>query len=254
MEDLKSILRNVYENVGIKNRSYYGMVTLDESSCYLNIPISNDTFEIPAFVLDAFSSKNIHMLSDVNSADTIAVRLEYHGLKAFYKSLNCNVRSVFETNKEGGIIQFPEMGDLGRVYYGVQGAIFYANHSPAMMLTWEMQRTPMENSSNVTENFYKLLRPILRVHPEVLINKSDSMERFIVNKIIPEALSLNYVHTPILHNCNVITNLCTSNTYKVKVIIDKFPFTITYIDKPSISTTNEELLQVALDNIDELIQ
>ena len=41
---------------------------------------------------------------------------------------------------------------------------------------------------------------------------------------------------------------------QVKVEIDKCPFRFMKTEVPSISTTNEELLITALDNIDEVLQ
>lgn len=249
MRDLQSILESAYKDS--MHSSWYSpkIEGLDNRSVFMTVPLV-DSFEIPIFALSAFSSNN--RMGGKNPPDSIVVNLEYKGSRATYKSLDVNIRNTLNTNYfYARLIKMPEVGDPGRVYFTAQGAIFDDNYNPVMMLTWEMKRLYIEETS---EYKYKFIRPVLRVKPEVIINKCNALERYIVNKIIPTALALNYITTPVIHSTDVIATYYSSIRFKVKTVIDKIPFEIRETEAPSISTTNGELLKIALDNLEELTQ
>lgn len=120
------------------------------------------------------------------------------------------------------------------------------------MLSWELKKIYRDDEQDPFR--YKFIRPILRVAPEVFINKSNTVERFIINQIIPTALSITYLSSPEFYNCKIYDSNSYNCNTKVKVLIEKIPFIIKEADVPSISTTNEELLGTALNYIDEIIE
>jgi hypothetical protein len=62
------------------------------------------------------------------------------------------------------------------------------------------------------------------------------------------------VYTPSTYGFgNFIESSCFSFEH-VKIEIDECPFVIRSTDVPSISVTNEDLLQLAADHIDEILQ
>lgn len=249
MRDLQSILENAYED-SMKSRWYSGNIEgLNSKSVFMTVPIE-DRFEMPVFALSAFSLNE--RIGGKTPPDSIVINLNYKGSRTTYKSLDANMRNTLNTGYlNARLIKMPGIGDSGRVYLTTQGAVFDDNYNPVMLLTWEMERVYVEETS---EYKYKFIRPVLRVKPDVIINKCNAMERYIVNKIIPTALSLNYITTPAIHNTDIIITYYSSRSFKVKVIIDKMPFEVRETDAPSVSTTNEELLKVALDNLEELTQ
>ena len=78
------------------------------------------------------------------------------------------------------------------------------------------------------------------------------MSKYIINKIIPVGALVSVTHPFIFKYQLIETDL--SHLYSVKVEIDDIPFRIVDTEAPSISTTNKELLDIALDHIDEFIQ
>ena len=93
-----------------------------------------------------------------------------------------------------------------------------------------------------------------KVYDGSLCRRVDAVERFIINQIIPTALSINYLSSPSCHRSVIYESNSTNCNTKVKVLIEKIPFIIKETDVPSISTTNEELLDTALNYIDEIIE
>jgi hypothetical protein len=105
---------------------------------------------------------------------------------------------------------------------------------------------------------YKLIRPVLRIDPEVYMSKADPMEKFIANKMIGLCIE-NLKRKPSNyclndnHNASCIVT-CEQSYLPVKVEIDSCPFSLLTADTPSISTTNQELIKVAIDHLDEIVQ
>lgn len=248
MSGLLEALEYSFENLNIGWRNRNSREKRDKT-VYMEIPITGDIFEVPAFALHAFQSKDMFF-----DKDLIVARLECIGVKSNYKSLAVSIRDTIESSfKNNSLAKIATVGDPQRTYYGTQGAIFDENYNPVMLATWEIKKV---HSKECAQSFqYMFTRPILRVVPEVVINKYNTVERYIVNKIIPTALSLNYITTPVMRNTsNIFLPTYYGNSSKVKIIIDKFPFSLKEPDTPSISTTNSSLLHVAMEHIDELVQ
>lgn len=249
MRDLQSILEGAYENS--RCTYWYGcdIDGLENKSVFMTISLG-DKFEIPAFALDVFSSNK--RMGGENPPDCIVINLRYSGSRTTYKSVDANMRNTLNARYYSSrLIKMPGIGDPERVYFTTQGAVFDENYNPVMMLTWEMERVLDEVHQSYK---YKFIRPVLRVKPDIVVNKYDALERYIVNKVIPTVLTLNYITSPSINSTDIIANYYASRNFKVKVIIDKIPFEVRETDKPSVSTTNEELLGIALDNLGELAQ
>lgn len=247
MRDLISALEYSFEDITSSTWKRVSRADRREESLYMMIPTSQEKLEIPAFTLNKFGS-DVRLYQDI---DVLVVSLQCIGKKTNYKSLDAAMREALANKyEETYLIRLPEVKDTLRKYYATQGTIFDESFKPIMMQTWEAIKTT--NKEGV--KCYDFLRPILRVSPEVFINKSNSIERYIINKIVPTVLSLNLMSSPAPHGYDMFKGNNINQRYKAKVIIDKIPFEIKATDVPSISTTNEELLNIALDNIDEMIQ
>lgn len=170
-----------------------------------------------------------------------------------FKSVSTSIRDAFTVlYKNAHLRKLVTVGDPEKTYYGTYGAIFDENFKPIVMLSWELKKIYRDDDQDPFR--YKFIRPILRVAPEVFINKSNTVERFIINQIIPTALSVIYLSSPIFHRSMLYESNSSNCDTKVKVLIEKIPFIIKETDVPSISTTNEELLGTALNYIDEIVE
>lgn len=249
MRDLESALEYSFENCNYGySWKYNSPINRREESLYMIIPTTEDTLEIPTFTLGIFE-KNYSLRY---GSDALVVTLKHIGKSSNYKTLDTSLKdSLTGTYTNDFLVKLPDAKDSTRKYYVTNGAIFDEDFKPIMMLTWEVKKALTDKETAC----YDFLRPILRVRPEVFINKSNSIERYVINKIVPTALSLNYISAPFAHGYDLFkVNGITSRRFKAKVIIDKIPFEIKATDVPSISTTNEELLNIALNNIDELVE
>lgn len=250
MIDLITALDYSFENLH-SSYEYRSIRPVDkrEDIAYMTVPLTSDLIEVPSLALPAFET-DLQLRNNNNYPEELAITLTCQGSRTNYKSLEAVVRDVFPTRFSlYHLIKIPELKDTTKKYYITNGAIFDEDFNPMVMVTWQIQKV----YSDSTTFKLRFIRPILRVSPEVVINKDNSIERFIVNKLMTNALSIYRIEIPSI-NGNDIFEAQWGQSFKAKVVIDKMPFPIKKVDVPSISTTNEELLNVALDNIDELIQ
>lgn len=224
---------------------------------YMDIPINQEVFEIPLLALDTFVNVIKNHTDDTTSF--IAVSLNTVGREPRYKTVDRFMRDVLlEGYKGSRLIKLEVKQDSDTVlYYGTQGAVFDKEFNPIMICSYQIQRLERTVEVNAgepdrIEYQYKLLRPILRVDPQVYLRKGNPLEKFIANKMVNGCLEDTFNLPPDHMLCrNFIRN---DEKLPVKVIIDTCPFRPHQADTPSISTTNQKLLQVAIDHIDELIQ
>jgi len=245
MRDLQFIIHNCFED------TYHTRCYAPPYPDYPNGKLANlivpieDSFEMPVFALRALKP-------DVNY---IVADLQDIGNRTEYKSLDTGVRDILTTDfVNNRLVELnTKVGEPK--YYGTYGAIFDKDFNLTMAILWKMQRYIVEDNEKYPYKFrYKFVEPILRVNPQVFINRSNSVERYIINKILSSAV-LNYsIDRPRLSKIYVDD----SNPYSIfrlKVEIGTFPsFYIKKPDVPSISTTNEELLKAAFDNIEDIIE
>lgn len=240
MRDLQYIISDCFQsndsNYGFSNRRYTS--NIDDSIVYMEVPIDNEDFEIPVFAVGQLNQQYV---------DTeLVITLKYIGIRTTYKALDTGLRDIMTTNFDNNrFIKIP-VKEGEPIYYGTYGAIFDKDFKPVAMLMWEIRKVYDEEG-----NFkYKFVKPILRVCPSVFINKSNSVERYIINKLIPAALGNHYIYRP------DISGTLNDEQYRyiLNVDIGEFSFKMKKPAIPTISTTNGKLLKVALDNLDELVQ
>ena len=227
--------------------------TAIDKSVYMTIPISRNNFEVPVFAMSTLAAKiNFENIRDI---DALVVNLINTGYEAPYKSLDASVRSVFRTGYSSNRLIKLTTVENNKSYYGTFGAIFDNAFKPVAMLLWQIEKVPWNN--DIYPFKYRFVRPILRVIPEAIVNKSNTVERLILNKIIPATLDHSSIMKPVVRNNDAFAYYNTESEWYAdtpKVIIDKFPFEVKEADVPSISTTNKQLLDIALNNLEELAQ
>lgn len=227
---------------------------------YMEISLQQQVFEIPVFAFKSFAD----MVASGADAytDAIAVVLNTKERIPSYKTVDRYMRDILtESFKHSRLILLEvKQGDITHVYYGTGGAVFDEFFNPIMMCSYQMQRfdevvpseSDLDNIRYVTK--YRFLRPILRIDPDVYLRKGDSMGRFLAGKLVNTCLD-TAVYYPYRNALSDRFELATdSRDAFVKVEIDKCPFDVHTADTPSISTSNQQLLQLAIDHIDEIIQ
>lgn len=242
MEKLTDTLEYVFRGIGGR---YYNCSSANPiGNACMTIPMKNTIIELP--VLMFYELPKMPFIPDAFVAN-----LNYIGLADLYKTLSSNVKAALTARlSRKRLFKITLSDKSSNVYYGTFGAIFDENFHPIMILSWEMYKIPVDK--DIPDRvILRPVNPILRIHPSVFINKNDSMKRFIANKIFPTALELAihapYAQLPYLSPAN------HNRLYSVQVIVDKMPFEVKEPSRPSISTTNKSLINVALDNLDEII-
>lgn len=240
MRNLSQTLERCYEDSLRLLRSLNSNIPPIENTIYMTVPLTSDYIEVPVFLMNA--------LPYYPKYDAIVTPLFARGLYSPYKSVPNNIRNALGCNYSQYHLQRVSLEGDQDIYYGTYGAIFNKDFVPIMMLTWEIEKVP----SQTTLYKYKVAKPVLRVTPEVF-RKSNAVEKYIVNRIIPEVLSLS-VDYPYVNNSFFYNHTYDEVAPRIKVIIDDCPYKLRHTEAPSFSTTNRELLKLALDNLDELTQ
>ena len=251
MRDLKNAIFYCFEDSNQSNYSPNRGISFTSKSSYMLIPVTGDNIEIPTMAMYSLY-KVADKIINKKTIDTIVINLENTGGFTTYKSVDACFRDAFRTQYQyARLRRLITVGNPEKTYYGTYGAIFDENFKPVVMLSWELKKIYRDNGQDPFK--YKFIRPILRIAPEVFINKSNTVERFIINKLIPTTLSLTRIYSPIFRSMIYETNNDDCNL-KAKVLVEDCPFVIKETDVPSISTTNEKLLGTVLNYIDELIE
>lgn len=211
---------------------------------YMEIPISSDVFELPLFAFEDF--KKMH--KDEKTGDVIVASLYSCGQTSNYRSLDSIMKDVLSTyfNRHLCKVQIPNSTN---VYYATFGAVFDENFTPLMMLSWIMERKI--NEEGVIKYQYK--KPLLRLNPYPCLNKEDALQKFLGGRWMTTALGAT-VYTPYLYDLRDYIEPGSFSFEHVKIEIDECPFVIRSTDVPSISVTNKDLLQLAADHIEEILQ
>lgn len=242
MRDLSHILERTYAQCLYSYSADNSAAPTEGKSLYMTIPLEDNHIEIPAFAVCG-------MRRDLHS-EALVVILGSTGSKAPYKSLSCNIRYGLEREYTSFHLMSITPDNDENPYYATWGAIFNKDYIPVMMLTWELEKEPLPDN---TDFQYKFTRPVLRLAPEVF-RKSNAVEKYIVNKVIPEILTLNGLNFPFREDLHGFYKHHYGEVVPdVKIIVEYCPFRLSSVDMPSISTTNKDLLNIALDNLDEVI-
>ena len=247
MRDLKYIIQRCFEGY-LQDSIYSNVDTTIRNFQYMNVPIFKDVFELPVFMIGKLSNRNPSVTSD--KVDSFTVRLNYIGTESNFKTLSSKMRAILiNVFNKARLVKIPLDTQDENYYYGTCGAIFNKNLMPVMIMSWRIEKVQQDNSDKPF--VYKFTQPILRVSPSVFTVKADSLTRYIINQIIPNALRNRYDAPHIYSNPLFLS---TYESFSIKVDIGEFPFTLQKVNAPSVSTTNEELLNVALANIDEVVE
>lgn len=251
MASLDSVISAIFEdrnnNSQIRRQYYRGNTSNSPVTVkkYMEIPIGSDVFELPLFAFEDF--KKMHQ--NKKTGDVIVASLYSCGQTSDYKSLDSIMKDTLSTYFDRHLckVQIPNSPN---VYYATFGAVFDENFTPLMMLSWIMERKV--NEEGVIKYRYK--KPLLRLNPYSCLNKEDALQKFLCGRWMTATLGAT-VWTPSSYGCmDFIEQHDFLSFNHVKVEIDECPFTIRSTDVPSISVTNEGLLQIAADHIDEILQ
>lgn len=195
---------------------------------YLEIPVNKPVFEIPVFALNSFRRC-------AWETDAIVVELYTEGRTPVYKTVDRYMRDLLITDFNRYRLVKCEVQNT--VYYASYGAIYNSDLLPIAMCSWEIEKLEGEERPN-----YRFIRPILRVHPDCLVNQSDSILKFIGRKLVTVTLGMHRFTDPI-----------QSSSLPVRIIVEECPFRLKSVATPGIDITDKVLLSCAREHITEII-
>lgn len=252
MRDLSTVIRRCFS---YKNGDILYKERSDDKSSkgvFLMIPCHECSFEMPVLAIHVLDMASFHT---ENPVDAAVSNLRHLGFRSQYKTLHSAFHDALNTScPEYSLVRLPMVKGLDKPYYTMRGAVFNADFHPVMIMSWQMERfhtdIPPHDSYSKEGWYLRFVKPVLRIAPEVVLNKDDAVKRYIVNNIVPTALSLRHIVAPAIY-----ANADIRKTYSnVEVVIGDIPFGLKEAEVPSVSTTNEALLNVALSHIDEVMQ
>lgn len=220
---------------------------------YMEVQINKDSFEVPLMLVKSF----VNIVGEGKDAETEAITavLNDIGYYVDYKTSERCFKDVIQQNFPSSRLvrmQFQQKNEF-LTYYGTRGAVFDKDFNPLMICTWEVKRTVNERSDGSTVFEYELVRPVMHIVNWVFVDKKGLMEKFISNKLT--TMLVNEALTP--PSRYSLTSRVKSSPLRpgpARIVIDSFPFNFRDVAVPSISTTNEKLLQTAIDHLDEIVQ
>lgn len=245
MASLGSIISTIFEgssqNSHIRRGSIDTPITPEK---YMEIPINSNVFELPLLAFEDFKKIN----QNRKACDVIVASLYSCGQTSGYKSFDSIMKDVLSTRFNRHLCKV-QVANTPNVYYATFGAVFDENLTPLMMLSWIMEKIVHEGSAIK----YQYKKPLLRLNPYPCINKEDALQKFLCGRWVSTTLGTT-IYTPSSYGLDYMEDSEHLNFNYVKVEIDECPFIIRGTDVPSISVTNEGLLQLAADHIDEILQ
>ena len=217
MAGLGDILRNIYRGrYGYHSRDNLFLIG-DNPVARMEIPVNKDgIFECPTLVLQKVGGIP-------KDTDVIVAPFLYGGYTPGYSTFDTNIKYMLSSTWEHHLVPF---SIYDKNYYIVNGGIFDNDLKAKVICSWEV--ILHDNPSEV----YSLIKikPVLRISPECF-EKKDTMEKFIAGRLFSQATT-------------AVIPLGGDN-YRIKIIIDDIPFKVKKPDVPSVSTTNEELFELA---------
>lgn len=252
MISIESWMRNVFHNSTSMDcyNSYRNLLLEEDEKArpYMMIPCKGDRLEIPVLAIQSFIDAVCANGID-NIPDYMAVKLESIAKQPRFTAFNGVIRSALDSNfSVSRLVRF-----IGKdkedttVYYGTKSALFDKDFMPLMMGTWEV-----EKKYNGDYARYNFVKPVLRIVPDFYLDKYDNVGRFVCKKMIPMLLEGGCVPPSAYIDADKYFIRNPRILYTPKVVLEKIPFEIKKTDAPSISTTNEDLIKAALDNIQDI--
>lgn len=247
MASLESTIESIFVNAR-GGSEYYDLGSATTPKKYIEIPIQDSTFELPIFAFRKFRN----MADKGTQSDAIVAQLFSYGNTSHYRSLEAIMKEVLSSPFSNRLWKIEVPGSVN-IYYGTAGAVFNEELKPIMMMSWLLERVKDEEGN--TKYAYK--RPIMRLHPMTITSKDDALIRWLGGRFLTNTLNA-LIGRPFFYGSRYFVQ---SNNYynnreyfTARIEIDKCPFIIRGAETPSVSTTNEDLLQVAEEYLQEVLQ
>lgn len=223
MASIQQVLRDVYN--GRQSSLWRRIRTTSDSTRGGFFAFNTDAVEVPTFLCNNFG-----MYRD---KDIIFVTIPQKVAKMQYSTLDPKMKkALLGRISLGDCTAKIEVND--KTYYVLQGMVMDSNWKIIMMCSWVMRtyRYPETGAETTLKT-----RPLLRIDPSVF-SRGDAVQKYIADKIFKES----FMKVP-YNNRNPVGESATD--VQIKIIIDEIPLKVRFPQPPNITTTNQELLDLA---------
>ena len=232
MATLSRVLESVFQSRTTRG-SYSRNPFPENTFANMIIPLWGSIVEIPVLALDKWREK---VLSGAHSVqvqqDAFVAELADGGVSPYYSTLDANFRDIMTMDYcRNKLTKIPLKGELFP-YYVTRGAVFTHELSPVMLCSWKIR---MEQQGDTVLAYPE--KPIYRLSPHCWM-VDNALTRMLKGKVLKEIM---YQHVWCLPWYG------EGERMAVSALIEDIPFTVQKPAIPSISTTNEELIQIAKD-------
>jgi len=208
----------------------------------LELDASRCDFEVPVFLLASFAS-----LVNSNDVGRLGKLVAYLSVKTYCDSYKTAMPSMRELTKscftEQGLAKLKIVGKPF-TYYGSVGALFDHALTPVYVSSWQLRREASGDHCT-----YQFIKPVFRLSPTVFLGSEDIIQKFVCNKLLKLYMS-NSVYPPYVGGYFDRPQ----RAFPIETIISHdWPFFIRKPSEPTISTTNDSLLKVALEHCGEIV-
>ena len=223
MASIQQVLRDVYNG---RQSNLWGRISPATSDSTRGgfLAFNTHAVEIPTFLCN-----NFEMFRD---RDIIFVTIPPKIVKMRYSTLDPKMKKA--------LLGRVSMGDYtvkievnNKTYYVLQGMVMDSNWKIIMMCSCLMGTYKYPDTGAETTLKTK---PLLRIDPSVF-NREDAVQKYIADKIFKESfMKIPYNNGP--------TGGSATNG-SIKIVIDEIPLKVRHPQPPNITTTNQELLDLA---------
>ena len=242
MLQIHEIILNLFAGQG-NTRYLPNREPVNPKLAFMKVPINQEVFELPTMVVDSFGNDTWN--NNFKSASSLVITLNDYGVQPRYTTLDRNLRDTLLSPFDSQRLVRVEVkqNNVTIPYFVTRGAIFDEDYNPMMMTSLKFQK------QNDDDFPYKLIKCIIRISPSCYLYKTDPMRRAIINKIVNKTAGIKV--KKILR----FYNLVESQIKVIKPIIEiaDSPFEIVHPQKPTSSTSKEDLIAVALNNMNEVL-
>lgn len=254
VRDIKGLLQEIFQHCNCPSNNYWSTPPDNFGTMrYLEIPFSRGMIEVPTFAFNSFLTAAIEDYPDLPAF--LVAKLKVSTNRTYFKTVDSIAKSLLPLEFKTERLFMVQLREDSPIYYMSHGLILNADFKPIVICSWLLEEIPNSEEIGVK---YKFVRPIVRIAPSCFLEEPNTVSRFIANKLFKNAMNLEVAQptmsqtydVPWRQAISVVRN--SSSNKKVIVEVGNIPFNSRYKDSPSISTTNDKIMEIARNCVSDI--
>ena len=254
VRDIKGLIQEIFHQCNCPSNNYWSTPPDNFSTMrYLEIPFSRGMIEVPTFAFNSFLAAVVEDYSNLPAF--LAAKLKVSTHQTYLRTVDSIAKSFMPLEFRTERLFMVQLREDSPIYYMSHGLILNADFKPIVMCSWLLEEVP--NYEEIGAK-YKFVRPIVRIAPSCFLEEPNTVSRFIANKLFKNAMGLEVSSPTMSQTCDVPWRQAISvirdaySRTKVTVEVGNIPFNTRYKDSPSISTTNDKIMEIARNCVSDI--